>query len=152
MPALTILELIRGRIEAPLDVYDRAYTGRTDPADPWTRVGMHAYELDEPLAWKAEPERSPVLSSFDPDVPGREPVWDPASSNQYALVDYLAETAMRLRPGTDWTGYPSTVEARAKARRLRDGAARMTMTADSIEANAVLAQRRGYGRVSRRGK
>ena len=149
---MTVLELLRERIEAPLDTWDRACAGQAEPADPWEHRIWHALESDEPLALKAEPERAPVLSSFDPDVPGREPVWDPASGNQYALVDYLAETAMRLRPGTDWTGYPSAVEARAKARRLRDGAARMTMTADSIEANAALALRRGYGRVSRRGR
>ena len=150
---MTVLELIRERIEAPLALADRAYAGQADPADPWTRVGRHAYELDEPLAWKAEPEPAPVLSSFDPDAPGREPTWDPASSNQYALLDTFVEVGTLLHGGNDWSGYTRS-QLNAYAQKLR----RIHTTTGTLEAelSAYAAMphtgRRQYGKVSRRSR
>ncbi|MFA6270697.1 MAG: hypothetical protein WC657_05850 [Candidatus Paceibacterota bacterium] len=129
---MTALELIRERIEAPLALADRAYAGQADPADPWTRVGRHMYELDEPLAWKAEPGHggaegyNRIITSFDPDAPIQERSRDlSADVDQYTVLRRAIDAARQLKLGQAWTGIPSKLAAKAIARDCRDSAERL---------------------------
>lgn len=151
MQTVTDHDIIRAHLLRDVEAFDRAYAGRAEPADPWTRVGRHAYELDEPLALKSEPERAARMPNYDPEAPDcdHEEDRDPATLTQYARVDSLIAMAEGLNVFEDWTGYPSEVHARDKARRLRRAAERMTGAAGSIEAQAAAARRRQYGKVRR---
>lgn len=139
----TVTEHLRARLLAPVEIADRACAGVAESADPWTRVGRRAYELDGALALKGEPDAPPVLSSFDPDAPG-EALYDlSADVDQYTLLRRIIDDARKVKLGQPWTGLPTKLMARAFARDQRDAAAEVTATS---------AARHSYGRVSRSGK